>query len=148
MDLVLSIFQQLGADKSIFVQFVIVTIMFVLSKHLFFGHLQNVLDTREDKTTKLAGAADKQFEEVNQMAEQYKEKIQAANKDLKSNLDTSKNDIIKSAEARYRTSETESNSHVEASRKEIEAEVKSQEEQVLSQAQNLADNLVEKITKG
>lgn len=148
MDLVLSIFQQLGADKSIFVQFGIITVMFVLSKQLFFGHLQRVLDTREDKTTKLAGDADKQFEEVNQLADQYKDKMQAASREMKSNLDSSKNEIIKSAESRYRTSETETNAEVEKARKEIETEVKSQEEAVLSQAQALADNLVEKITKG
>ncbi len=148
MDVVLSIFQQLGANSSLLTQFLITAVIFVLAKVLFFDHLQNVLDSREDKTTKLEGNAEKQFEEVNKLSNAYKEKIQAANKEAKGKFDSAKGEISKTLEASYKAEESEIDTYVEASRKEVEKELHVKKEQIMNDAEQLATSLVQKITKG
>ena len=63
MEMFVDIFKQLGANESLVHQFIIVVVMFFLTKFLFLNHLQRILETREDKTVNLEGDAEKQFEE-------------------------------------------------------------------------------------
>ena len=100
MDMLIGIFEQLGADQSIVYQITIVIVMFIIAKFLFINHLQDVLETREDKTVKLEGNTEKQFEEINKIQAEYKEKIQTANKQVKAKLETAKAEIIKSEEGK------------------------------------------------
>jgi len=148
MDVVLTIFKQLGADFTLLIQFIITAVIFILAKVLFFDHLQNVLNTREDKTVKLEGNAEKQFDEVNKLSKSYKEKIHAANKDAKAKFDTAKAEISKSFEATYKSEETTIDSFVETSRKEVQKDLLVKKENVMKNAEQLATSLVQKITKG
>lgn len=148
MDMVLGIFAQLGADKTLWYQFAIVVVMYLLSKTLFFGHLQTVLESREEKTVKLEGNAEKQFEEVNKIASEYKEKIGAATKSAREKLESEKSEITKSLEANYKAEEKKINDYIDASRKESEAKLQEQKDKILSDAEGLANTLVQKITKG
>jgi F0F1-type ATP synthase membrane subunit b/b' len=148
MDMVLGIFAQLGADKTLWYQFAIVVVMYLLSKALFFSHLQNIIETREDKTVGLEGSAEKQFEEVNKLASEYKEKIGAANKSAKNKLDSDKSEISKSLESNYKSEEKKINDYIDQSRKESESNLKIQKDKILSDAEGLASSLVQKITRG
>jgi len=137
MDAVVAIFQQLGANESLVYQFAIFVIVFLVAKFGFFNHLQAILDTRVEKTVKLEGNAEAKFEEVNKLSAEYKEKIKTANKEAKSKVDAGKMEITKAEEARYRQQETEVNKYVESSRAEV-----------MNEADQLANSLVQKITKG
>ena len=148
MEMVLGIFGQLGADKTLWYQFAIVVVMYLLSKHLFFEHLQNVIESREEKTVKLEGNADKQFEEVNKMASGYNEKINSATKEARKNFEDEKSKITKSLEESYRSEEKKINDYVDQSRKEAEAKLVEEKNKVLGEAETLANSLVQKITKG
>ncbi|MEX0799240.1 MAG: ATP synthase F0 subunit B [Bacteriovoracaceae bacterium] len=148
MDAVVAIFQQLGANESIIYQFVIFLIVFIVAKLVFFNHLQNILETREEKTVKLEGSAEARFEEVNKLSSEYKDKIQKANKEAKSKLESGKGAIIKVEESRYREREKEINHFIENSRNETLKDVKAKKDQVMSEAEQLASSLVQKITKG
>jgi F0F1-type ATP synthase membrane subunit b/b' len=143
----LDILKQLGTDQSIFYQFVVIIVVYAIAKLVFINHLQALLDTRDDKTLKLEGSTEKQFEEIEKIQAAYKEKIRVANKTLKEKLETGKADIAKSHETKYRSSADEINKFIEISKKEIEAEIKGKKEKVLADAQDLANNLVQKITK-
>jgi F0F1-type ATP synthase membrane subunit b/b' len=148
MEMAVDIFKQLGANESLVHQFVIIVVMFYLTKFLFIDHLQKVLDTREDKTVNLEGSAEKQFEEIEKIQKEYKEKMQSVNKSLKEKTESSKNEIIKREEAKYRAQENEINTFIETSRKEIEAEINGKKDKVLEDAEQLAGGLVQKMTKG
>lgn len=148
MEMMVDIFKQLGADGSLVHQFVIVVVMYFLTKFLFLDHLQTVLDTREDKTVNLEGSAEKQFEEINKIQSEYKEKMQTVNKSLKEKTETAKNEIIKREESKYRAQEKEINTFIESSRKEIESEINEKKDKVLEDAEQLASGLVQKMTKG
>ncbi len=148
MEMFVDIFKQLGTDASIVHQFVIVVVMFFVSKFLFLNHLQNVLDTREDKTVNLEGNAEKQFSEIDKAQKEYTEKISATNKSLKQKTESAKAEIVKKEEAKYKSEENKVNSFLEKTRKEVEAEISEKKEAVLKEAEQLAGNLVDKISKG
>ena len=148
MDMVVDIFKQLGADESLVYQFVIIVVLFYLTKYLFLNHLQAILDNREDKTVNLEGAAEKQFNEIEKIQKTYKEKIQSATKDLKLSSEMKKNEITKREEATYKNHEAEANTFIEASRKELENEVNTKRESVLNEAEELASRLVDRVVKG
>ena len=148
MDMVLGIFAQLGADKTLWYQFAIIIVMYLLSKALFFEHLQNIIESREEKTVGLEGSAEKQFEEVNKLAANYKEKIGTATKSAKAKLDSDRSEISKSLEKNYKSEEKKINDYIDESRKESEANLKVQKDKILSDAEDLASSLVQKITRG
>jgi F0F1-type ATP synthase membrane subunit b/b' len=143
----LDILKQLGTDQSIFYQFVVIIVVYAIAKFVFINHLQALLDTRDDKTLKLEGSTEKQFEEIEKIQTAYKEKIRVANKDLKGKLEAGKADIAKKYESEYRSSADEISNFIENSKKEIEADIKGKREKVLADAESLANNLVQKITK-
>jgi F0F1-type ATP synthase membrane subunit b/b' len=147
MDLVLNILVQLGADKSLVAQLVIIIVMFILAKVLFLDHLQNIIERREEKTVKLEGDAEKQLDEINKIQDEYKAKIQSASKEMRSKLEASKSEITKKEEARYRESEKEINAYIEKTRSEVTAEINEKKNEVLSEAEKLASSLVNKISK-
>jgi F0F1-type ATP synthase membrane subunit b/b' len=148
MDMLIGIFKQLGANESIVYQMAIIIAMFVIAKLLFVNHLQNVLETREEKTVKLEGNTEKQFAEITKIQNEYKDKIQAANKSVKAKLETEKLEITKAEEAKYKLQETEINEYISNSRKEIEKEISGKKEAVLADAESLSSSLVKKITEG
>lgn len=142
------IFVQLGTDQSILYQLVIIIVMFALSKFIFIKHMQSVIETREDKTSKLEGNTEKQFQEIERIQKAYKEKIQLANKEVKKQLDDGKDVLSKKYETEYRSEEKVVNEFINKSKKEIEAEISEKRTGVLSDAEELAKNLVNKIAKG
>lgn len=148
MDLVLGIFGQLGADSTVFIQFGIFVIVFLAAKFLFVNRLQMVIENREEKTVKLEGSAEKQFEKINQMSSDYKTKINSANKEVKELFEEEKAKITKSFESNYREKETEINKFIEEARAEAGVEIEKKKEEVFSQAESLSNQLVQKITKG
>lgn len=145
MDVVLGIFDQLGANMSLWYQLGIFIAMFILSKILFFDHLQNVIEKREEKTVKLEGNAEKQFEQVGEMSKSYKEKITSAKKEAKEKLNEEKARITKEFETHYRSNESDINKFVEQSRKEAQDQIDSKKQQVFAEADSLAKDLVAKL---
>lgn len=148
MEMFIDIFKQLGADYTLWVQFGIIIVMFYITKFLFIDHLQNILETREDKTVNLEGNAEKKFEEINKIQDEYKVKIQSANKEVKAKIEESKMAVIKTEESKYREQEKEINAFIEKSRAEVQAEIQEKKDKVLSDAEQLASSLVQKMTKG
>lgn len=148
MDAVLAIFKQLGANESLLYQFIIFVSVFLIAKFGFFNHLQRILETREDKTVKLEGNADAQFEEVSRLTSEYKDRIQSANKEAREKFDKEKFEIEKKEEGRYREHEKEISAYIESSRNEIMKELDSKKQEVMNEADQLANSLVQKITKG
>lgn len=148
MDMVLNIFKQLGADETLWIQFGIVVVMLVLSKILFLTHLQNVIEQREQRTIGLEGDADKQLDAVKNLSEEYKAKINSANKDVRKKVDSEKNKITKELESNYKAEEKTVNDYVDEARKNAESKVLEQKEKVLSEADELSLSLVQRITKG
>lgn len=145
MGTIQAIFTQLGIDASLLPQFIIVILMFVLAEYLFLGRLQNVLETREEKTVKLESSADETFEKVNHMASDYKAKINQAQNDAFKIASIKKNVLTTQYTEQFKKTEKEVDEFVEQSRNEFASEITAQKGKLLSEVDGLSNSLVQKI---
>lgn len=145
MDTVKQIFTQLGVDSSLLPQFILVLLLFIVAKFLFLNHLQFVLENREEKTVKLESSADEALERVNKLAQQYKSKIDQANKEAMKTLTTKKNDIQSRLNDQFKKTEREINQFVDESRQQFEKEIQANRARFIAEADGLANELVKKI---
>jgi len=145
MDTVKAIFTQLGVDSSLLPQFIIVAVIFIVAKFLFLNHLQFVLENREEKTVKLESSADQTLENVNKMAQEYKAKIDSANKESMKISSAKKAEIQARYGETFKKTEREINQFVENSRQDFEKEIQSNRSKFLGEVDSLAGDLVKKI---
>ena len=145
MDKVQAIFTQLGVDSSLLPQFLIVVVIFLLAQFLFLGRLQEVLETREEKTVKLEGSADETFEKVSRLKSEHKQKIDEANRSSLNTATEKKQKIIQKYTDQYKQSEKEVGQFVDNSRNEFTKEVAVNKDKYLAEAETLAQSLVQKI---
>lgn len=145
MDTVKAIFTQLGVDSSLLPQFIIVFVMFIVAKFLFLNHLQFVLENREEKTVKLESSADHTLETVSKMAQEYKSKIDGANKEAMKIVSAKKADIQGRHSENFKKTEKEINQFVETSRQDFEREIAANRGKLAGEIDGLAGDLVKKI---
>ena len=145
MDTVTAIFTQLGVDSTLLPQFIIVVMVFILAQFLFLGKLQNVLETREEKTVKLENSADETIEKVSMMKSEYKLKIDEANRSTLKNATDKKQKISHKLTEQYRQTEKEVGQFIDQSRNEFTKEVAGNKDKYLAEAEALSQSLVQKI---
>jgi F0F1-type ATP synthase membrane subunit b/b' len=143
--MLMQVIAQLGIDSSILPQFIIVFTMFVLGKFLFFGRLQSVIDTRQENTTGLDSDNKTKIEEAEKLKADYLLAIQNKNKECLEKLNQEKTNIIKTNDTHYKEEETKINNYIEVQRKEVEQEIDSKRNDILIQANDLSDQLINKI---
>lgn len=145
METVQAIFTQLGVDQSLAPQFVIVCVVFLLAQFLFLGRLQEVLETREEKTVKLESSADETIEKVSRMKAEYKAKVdETQRKSLKESTDKKQN-IAQKFTDQYKQAEKEVGAQIDSSRNTFTKEVSGNKEMYMAEADALAQSLVNKI---
>ncbi len=145
METFTAIFTQLGVDNSLVPQFVIILVVFIIAQFLFLGKLQDVIETREEKTVKLESSADETIEKVQRMQSEYKMKIEEANRAALKNSTDKKQKITQTYTEQYKQTEKEVNTFVDQSRHEFTKEVAGNKDQYLAEADALAQSLVQKI---
>jgi F0F1-type ATP synthase membrane subunit b/b' len=145
METFTAIFTQLGVDSSLVPQLVIIVVVFILVQFLFLGKLQDVLETREEKTVKLESNADETIEKVQKMQVEYKAKIEDANRSALKSSSDKKQKIVQKYTDQYKQTEKEVNSYVDQSRNEFTKEVAGNKDSYLAEAEALAKSLVQKI---
>lgn len=145
METFTAIFTQLGVDSSLVPQFVIITVVFIIAQFLFLGKLQNVIETREEKTVKLESSADETIEKVQRMQNEYKIKIDEASRTALKNSTEKKQSITQKYTDQYKQTEKEVNAFVDNSRNEFTKEVTANKDKYLAEADTLAQSLVQKI---
>ncbi len=145
METFTAIFTQLGVDSSLVPQFVIITLVFIIAQFLFLVKLQNVIETREEKTVQLESSADETIEKVQRMQTEYKAKIEDANRTALKNSTEKKQKITQKYSDQYKQTEKEVNAFVDNSRNEFTKEVAGNKDKYLAEADSLAQSLVQKI---
>lgn len=145
METFTAIFTQLGVDSSLPYQFVIITIVFIAANFIFLGKLQDVLETREEKTVKLENSADETIEKVSSMQSQYKLKIEEANRAALKTATDKKAVITQKYTDQYKQNEKELSSFVDNARNEFSKEIAQNKDKYLSEADSLSQSLVQKI---
>jgi F0F1-type ATP synthase membrane subunit b/b' len=145
METFVAIFTQLGVDSSLPYQFFILVIVFVAANFIFLGKLQNVLEVREEKTIKLENTADETIEKVTSMQNEYKSKVDEANRVALKNSSDKKQKINQKYTDQYKQTEKEVNLLVDQSRNDFGKEVTANKGKYLSESEALSQSLVQKI---
>lgn len=141
----MEILTQMGVDSSLAYQFVILVIVFTISNFLFLGKLQEVLDVREEKTVKLESSADETLEKVTSMQNEYKVKIDEANRQALKTATDKKQAITTKYTEQFKAQEREVSSYVDKSRNEFGNEIAGNKDKYLAESEALAQSLVQKI---
>jgi F-type H+-transporting ATPase subunit b len=137
----------LKIDKTVFIQFGILFVFFNLLAPLFFNRIKAVLEFREGKTTKLENHAHAVYKQAEELAEQYKARVEKTHTDSQLITQKKKNDILKSESDLVKLAEDKLNSEYEERKSKILKEMSEKRAVVMAQADQLAGNLVEKLTK-
>lgn len=145
METFTAIFTQLGVDSSLVPQFLIILVAFVIAQFLFLGKLQEVIETREEKTVKLESSADESIEKVQRLQAEYKAKMEEANRSALKTSSERKQKITEQYTEQYKKTEKEVSAYVDQSRNEFTKEIEGNKEKYLSEADTLAQSLVQKI---
>ncbi len=145
METFTAIFTQLGVDSSLVPQFIIILLAFIIAQFLFLGKLQEVIETREEKTVKLENSADETIEKVQKMQIEYKAKIEEANRGALKIATEKKQKITQKYTDQYKQTEKEVNAYVDQTRNEFTKEIAGSKEKYLSEADSLSNSLVQKI---
>ena len=141
----MEIFTQLGVDSSLPYQFGIILAVFILANFIFLGKLQSVLEVREEKTIKLENAAEGTIEKASSMQNEYKLKIDDANRTSLKVSTEKKQKVTQKFTDQYKQTEKEVNSLVDKSRSDFSKEIADSKEKYLAESENLAQSLVQKI---
>ena len=141
----MEIFTQLGVDSSLPYQFGIILAVFILANFIFLGKLQSVLEVREEKTIKLENAAEGTIEKASSMQNEYKLKIDDANRTALKVSTEKKQKVTQKFTDQYKQIEKEVNSLVDKSRSDFSKEIADSKEKYLAESENLAQSLVQKI---
>jgi F0F1-type ATP synthase membrane subunit b/b' len=145
METVQAIFTQLGINASLLPQFIIVVVMFILAEFIFLGKLQEVLETREEKTVKLENSADETFEKVSKMQSDYKTRVDQASNEAMKIASQKKAKLTAQYTEQFKNAEKEVANFVEQSGNEFETQLNAQKGKLLSEVDGLSNSLVQKI---
>lgn len=146
METFLNIFKSLGADETFFYQLALVIVFYFTLKFSLFNKLQEVLDLRENKTTKLEGNANKKFAEAEELSQKYKSELDKANQEAFGIISSKKNDALELQKSKIKEVETKLNLQVEEKRKVFMAEIADHKTAILKEADSLSGDLVNKLT--
>jgi len=141
------VLDSLNIDKSFFVQFGIVLILFFSLKSFLFEKLREVLEDRENKTTGLMNQSkDKEIEAL-KISTLIEEQIDITKNELSNEIKEAKSHLIARNEKEY--SELEDRLDNEYGKKilDFEKELSMNFDSMKSRTKNLANDLVNKISQ-
>jgi F-type H+-transporting ATPase subunit b len=147
METIVVIIKALKIDQTVFIQFALLLVFFNILAIFFFKRLQAVLDYREGKTTKLENHAHAVYKQAEDLAAQYKAKVEKTHKDSLAQAQKKKSDALNREHEILREAEEKLNQEYESNRAIILKDMSKKRESALAEADKLSGNLVEKLTK-
>ena len=146
MEVIQSIFTQLGANGTIVNQFVIVVLLFIFAKFIFLNKLQFVIVNREEKTTKLESSADETFEKANKLSEKYKLKIETTHLHAQHLLNQRKSEVQAREREVLKKIEFDISTYVNNNKAQVKKDIDAKRNEIMSESNHLAAMLVDKLT--
>ncbi len=141
------VLDSLQIDSSFFIQFALVTILYFVLRNLFLNNLQEVLELREDNTTRMESGADKKINEAEKVAAEYKSKIEEARGEAFKIISTKKDEVISRENKKLKEHETTLEKDLNDKKSVFETELEEKKKNIMTQAQGLSDELVNKIVQ-
>ncbi len=147
MNTIVTILNSLKIDNTFLVQFVLFLVFFNVIAPILFNKLQEILDLRESKTSKLDSHANDLYKKVEELQEKYKASIEKTHQDSQVIASKKKSEILAKEREILLGAEEKMTSDYEAKRAQLLKEMNEKRSTVLSEASVLSNSLVEKLTK-
>lgn len=147
MDAILSIFQSLGVDQTVFVQFASVIVIFTILSCVLFPKVKEVLELRESKTTKLDGNANNLYKKAEDLSAQYKSVIEKTHQESQATAAKKKAELTDAERVELKKTEEVIQKDYDAKKTVVLKEIESKKSSVLAEADQLSKSLLEKLTK-
>lgn len=147
MDTILVILKSLKIDQTFLVQFGLFLVFFNIIAPLLFKKLQEILDLRENKTTKLESHAHHLYKQADDLAVQYKAKIEKTHQDSQAIATKKKSDILSAERNVLKEADQKMTAEYDSKRATLLKELSEKRAVVMAEADKLSSNLVEKLTK-
>lgn len=145
MDIILSILQSLGADKSFFYQFIIFTITYLIAAPLFMKTLLNVLMKRNEVTVGVMEKANRTMNKSLKLEEDYNVKKSAMKKELFDDLQLKKSKLLESKKQELSKLEFKLESELENKKATYNIELNEKRDAILDDAKNISKELVDHL---
>lgn len=140
------VLESLNIDRSFFVQFSIVLILFFSLKTFLFEKLLQVIQNRETKTTGLISKSKDKEVEANLISQKIEDEISLTKSNLSLEIKTVKGQLIAQLDKEYSDLEKELDNEYSQKINSFKAELESNYEIIKSQTKTLANDLVNKIS--
>lgn len=147
MDTIVIIIKALKIDQTVLIQFGLLLVLFNTIAPLLFKKIQAVLELREGKTVKLESHAHNVYKKAEDLAEQYKAKVEKTHQDSQDISQKKKSEISNKERDILKAEEDKLGSEYEARKAKIQKEISEKRTVIMAEADKLAGNLVEKLTK-
>lgn len=147
MGTIYTILNSLKIDQSFYVQFILFIVFFNILAPLLFKKIQEVLELREGKTTKLDSHANHVYKQAEDLAEQYKGSIEKTHTDAQSVATKKKSEIMSKERDVLLVNEEKMTSEYEGKKFSLLKEFADKRVAVMAEAEKLSSTLVEKLTK-
>ncbi len=147
MDLILNIFKRLELDATIFYQFATTMIIFVVLNQVFFKKLLEVLKTREGNTQGLDNEANEKIKKADQMAQQYKAKIDEAFSESQEQLKNKKKNVQDSHTKEVAAFTKQKNNEAEEEFESFKKSFEGKRDSIVLKADELSKDLVNKLVQ-
>ena len=147
MNTIVTILNSLKIDQTFLIQFVLFVVFFNIIAPVLFKRLQQVLDLRDSKTTKLDSHANHVYKQADDLAVQYKASIEKTHSDSQSIASKKKSEIQAKEKAVFVSAEEKMTNEYEGKRSSLLKDIAQKRTSVLAEAETLSNTLVEKLTK-
>lgn len=143
----LTIIKSLKIDQTVLVQFVLFVVGFNIIAPLLFRRIQEVLDLRDSKTTKLESSAHHIFKQADDLNEQYNAKIEKTHVDSQTIATKKKAEALAAEKAVLNSAEEKMTAEYESKKSQLTKEMSEKRNTVMAEAEKLSGSLVDKLTK-
>lgn len=147
MNTIVIILHALKIDETVLIQFALLFAFFNLLAPLFFNKIKEILEFRESKTTKLETHSHAVYKQAEELAEQYKAKVEKTHQDSQEATHQKKNDILNKEKNIIKQAGDQLDSEYEERKSKIIKDISENRTLVMAEVDKLAGNLVEKLTK-
>jgi len=147
MDTIVIILKALKIDQTALIQFGMLVIFFNTIAPLLFKKMQAVLELRESKTVKLESHAHDIYKKSEDLAAQYKAKVEKTHQDSQSVSQQKKLEVLNKEQDILKSLEEKLDSEYIDRKSKILDDMSKKRTEIMAEADKLAGSLVEKLTK-
>jgi F0F1-type ATP synthase membrane subunit b/b' len=147
MDTIVIILKALKIDQTVLIQFGILFVFFNILAPLLFKRIQDILEYREGKTTKLESSAHAVYKQAEELANQYKARVEKTHADSQQKTQNQKLQVMNVERELLKSAEEKINTEYDERKNKILKELSDKRTTVMAEADKLAGSLVEKLTK-